>query len=788
VQPNKWNGGASTRGTDGHNPSDSSHSANSHSDGGERAPDVLSQVDAALMRLDIKLEAVGREFVQVEAQVSPFFDQDRRQPTVLLKNKWVSTALDWEAVQKDADVLGDELKEDKWLVVFRTVSGQAEDMVSGAVNILRDHHTKLKTMTQMKSLEKVLTQSHEFIWDLNRRQVTSSSNTSSQGHHDANTLPSYFSDPLALQPLLSSFSALHQSLHAKVKYYSPACDRVLKILGKGIADRSTKNGEVLRRFAEMKARWRNLLDRIGRIEGEMRGVEAMLNDAAGEQTVGTPSRPTARLTPSKATPDPVERMSPFRKLASKLTPNRTPPVSTSAPSSASRISRPAASPSAARPAANTTLDAGSLSTPPRPPKSVERLDSGSKLRRMSQLPQDASPTTGAVLRQSTHTTSANLLPVPDPYLNTSQTRSMRSASPAPSADGSGSKPRWNISTKRAEEREVIREGASLGVGRLSLGTVGRSNNRLSQSYGGGRSSIGGGSARAPSPAFSNFSDGSAPFVRQRVSSASKIPAPSPATPSSRHQGPAAFSSLDNDEQPTSLLQRTMTPTPSSTAPRSRAPPAASPSRGLSPPPRRTSSPGPIMSRYSRGQTPEPTLIAHARRIAHVRAPYFQPPPVPSIPSNYRDSATTPTPKPTRKPPSTSRPPSSLSNSNRSNSHSHTSQDPHASSPSGPYLPNPIDALDVQVALVLNSLPIQLHIEKLDPPLTRASAAVTETSGLSGRYLLALGTFDQRRAVMLKLVDRLGPRASKGEKKVLVRVGGGYQDLESFALGLLAVSV
>ena len=37
---------------------------------------------------------------------------------------------DWEAVQKDIQVLREELKEDKWLTVFRTVTDQADGMMS----------------------------------------------------------------------------------------------------------------------------------------------------------------------------------------------------------------------------------------------------------------------------------------------------------------------------------------------------------------------------------------------------------------------------------------------------------------------------------------------------------------------------------------------------------------------------------------------------------------------------------------------------------------------------------
>ena len=37
---------------------------------------------------------------------------------------------EWEAVQKESQVLREELKEDKWLTVFRTVTEQADGMMT----------------------------------------------------------------------------------------------------------------------------------------------------------------------------------------------------------------------------------------------------------------------------------------------------------------------------------------------------------------------------------------------------------------------------------------------------------------------------------------------------------------------------------------------------------------------------------------------------------------------------------------------------------------------------------
>lgn len=37
---------------------------------------------------------------------------------------------EWEGVQKDSQILREELKEDKWLTVFRTVTEQADGMMA----------------------------------------------------------------------------------------------------------------------------------------------------------------------------------------------------------------------------------------------------------------------------------------------------------------------------------------------------------------------------------------------------------------------------------------------------------------------------------------------------------------------------------------------------------------------------------------------------------------------------------------------------------------------------------
>ncbi|SCZ87491.1 BZ3500_MvSof-1268-A1-R1_Chr2-2g04957 [Microbotryum saponariae] len=64
--------------------------------------------------------------------------------------------------------------------------------------------------------------------------------------------------------------------------------------------------------------------------------------------------------------------------------------------------------------------------------------------------------------------------------------------------------------------------------------------------------------------------------------------------------------------------------------------------------------------------------------------------------------------------------------------------------------------------------------------------------LQAKYLFALTKSQRearrRKAVVCKLVDRLGPRVGRGEKKVVVRAGTGWMDLDAYAMGVLAQAV
>ncbi|GAA5860944.1 hypothetical protein JCM3774_003196 [Rhodotorula dairenensis] len=698
-------------------------------------------VDDALVRLEAKLQDANAEYAAVELQVNGVLDtlvHDPRGEMEFLRQKWTDAVADWNGVQADAEQLADELKEDKWLVVFRNVSQQAEDM--------------------QHSLEKALNQCKLFVEDASLHLET---------RHSEATL-----SDAKRQHLLATCRALTKSLEAKVKYYSPACVRVLNILGKGIADRSTKNGEVMRRYGEMKTRWRTVQERIDMVTEDLDAVEAALGapgtapDLLSTQPASTPSR---HLDPH--------------------TPDRRRGVPQTASSS---------SPSGARPGIVSRVDrdalAGAKPSPPRPPKSLKRLvsDSYTPPSHDSHTPLVAVTPRPVSHRRSLSALSASVGQTPR---NTSQSRdsrrqSLRPISPMPPPSDVADRPRWNTSLKppssavptpsitpaRNRSGRTSAVGASRASSRMSLGSS------MSQS-------VGLSAARPVSPAFS---DASSAVGRERPGTPSRIPRPSSGgrrrssifgpTPALDFDGPAS-PPRTVDRPHSSMrysLSRSVGPGSSLSPSKGRVASGGSrtPSRPISP------ALSVASSGHRRGTTPEPSLMAQAQRIAGPRSSLVaaRPPPVPKMPSSYRQEASAGnglmSPPRLRTP----RPSSAVSTYGLDRSMTPLPGHPAPQE----YHPNPCDPLDCAVADIANSMPVLLDVIRVEAPLSRAQAAQLElfqarySFGHPSRHLT-----DSRKAVMCKLVDRVGARAKKGEKKVLARVGGGWQELEVYMLSLIA---
>ncbi|EPQ56231.1 hypothetical protein GLOTRDRAFT_59376 [Gloeophyllum trabeum ATCC 11539] len=730
-----------------------------------------SIIDQALMNLDERVEAVSQGVQAVSQALSSERTPTQSQTDTGLADSVEQSALarkhtalvsEWEAVQSEIDVLREELKEDKWLTVFRTATEQAEGM--------------------MTSLEKAVNRCQNFVWQVHR-----------QGPDDVMSQSSHTS---SLN--FETFSRLQEAFEAKKKHYVPATTKVLSIIDKGVQDRVTKNGECLRRHAECTQRWRNLRERIARTETDMDNVRKMLlsSDMAPSESGSSnasksgflatpPDLPSKHRAPSVAST--LSRsVSPIRRFAKKITGGRRTP----APAPAL------------------------LKTPSQAPKLGSRVPSSEPVptlrkKRSSLFPfmgsQPPSPMSPATPDRSNHRYSQSVTPESSP--------SGRKSSLALQ-----SRPAWNSSTKVESDEKVptIRPKriSSAGPGLYSADANGvspykrslsRSSMASSRPWSPVTSSISTAASSNPSipPLFRPPSRSQTPGLpRSRPKTPSYIPVPK--TPSHipvpvnrihlRSQSEVGWHN-DSDESPRSLMRRGLSPgvststsisslsyserseTPNGTD--SQIPPPRPPSRSMIPVPSLSfsspSRPGSTMSNYRpessmsfrasamRAQTPESALRQRAQQI-----PFYQAP---------RASASTPRPSALAKmPPSSFRDGTSLRGAPaRPGSRAGAATPSLDGNPVHVYVPaNPKDPLDAEVAAVVNSIPHGLLVERVDPPLR-----TIPKEGEEVRAQYAFSNSLARKVINCRLT--VTTRNGVPNKRVMCRVGGGWQDLQLYML-------
>jgi hypothetical protein len=180
----------------------------------------------------------------------------------------------WKKLEEEAEGLRRELGEDRWILVFRNAGRQAEKMC--------------------ESVERSITKLQEAI-EAGAQHVNSA----------------------ALAKRVESFEA-------KRMHYGPAIDRVLTIIQKGVEDRLTVNGEVLRLHADMTGRVQamhhsmkvmqstleecnanqnsQLRDSISSIVSMDRSMSSSLNDPLIETPASSPASSVVVSTGNQDTP------------------------------------------------------------------------------------------------------------------------------------------------------------------------------------------------------------------------------------------------------------------------------------------------------------------------------------------------------------------------------------------------------------------------------------------------------------------------------------------------------
>ncbi|KAH7368286.1 cortical protein KAR9-domain-containing protein [Plectosphaerella cucumerina] len=172
---------------------------------------TLSQDDSSLLALFARMQPLRASLDFLPMRLSVFNARAQRSfPTACDELDMRREGLDgtYKKLEKDAESLRKELGEDRWVIVFRGAGRQAQKMIES----VERSHMKLK-----ESLD--------------------------AGHH-------LTSAPAVCKKI--------ESYDAKKTHYGPAIERVLSIIDKGVKDRLTVNGEILRLHAEMQSKWEAL--------------------------------------------------------------------------------------------------------------------------------------------------------------------------------------------------------------------------------------------------------------------------------------------------------------------------------------------------------------------------------------------------------------------------------------------------------------------------------------------------------------------------------------------------
>ncbi|KAI9846879.1 MAG: hypothetical protein M1837_003491 [Sclerophora amabilis] len=184
----------------------------------------IAQDDSSLLALFARMQPLRASLDFLPMRLSSF--NHRAQsifPTACdeLDARRKSLEHDWKMLQGDAESLRHELGEDRWVIVFKNAARQAQKMC--------------------ESVKRSLVKLEEGL-----------------------ELGSQHGNPPSLARKIESFEA-------KKMHYGPAIQRVLGIIEKGLGDRLTVNGEVLRLRSEMEKQWRTL-------EAEIKDMDMVLEE------------------------------------------------------------------------------------------------------------------------------------------------------------------------------------------------------------------------------------------------------------------------------------------------------------------------------------------------------------------------------------------------------------------------------------------------------------------------------------------------------------------------------
>ncbi|KAF9119624.1 hypothetical protein BGW39_000166 [Mortierella sp. 14UC] len=248
---------AMTSDEEGFLPSKAGHS---HADAQakQRSLDTLAQVDS---RIEILIARI--DFLDNRVGSLPTEDANQANESKdALQSRYQQVLCRWDDLKFRRERVSEELKEDKWLEVFEQVAEQVESM--------------------MESMERAILHCQGLLDQI-------------KGMVRQKVVPDA---PIDREHLYSIF----KSFEAKQKYYAPAVNKMLDMLESGIESRTSRNMDVVSRHQAMNLKWDQLQDGLERVDMELDDVERLLDILDDSRTPYLPKLPLKKVETPAATP------------------------------------------------------------------------------------------------------------------------------------------------------------------------------------------------------------------------------------------------------------------------------------------------------------------------------------------------------------------------------------------------------------------------------------------------------------------------------------------------------
>ncbi|KAI8381155.1 uncharacterized protein BYT42DRAFT_475359, partial [Radiomyces spectabilis] len=188
--------------------------------------------DVLLTEIDSKIEPLFNNIEKIYVRMT---SQPPKDASGMLTRKYHAVQERWDSLQVDIDELKQELKEDRWLAVFRQVADQVNVMIDGLERTVAHCQTVIQTLKRSFP-----------------RLQHSSSSRQAESSYEAN-VP--FHPPIDRE----KWNSTEKNFQSKYKYYTPAIDRMLAMVENGISTRITSTtGFVTQRHQVIMQRWQRL--------------------------------------------------------------------------------------------------------------------------------------------------------------------------------------------------------------------------------------------------------------------------------------------------------------------------------------------------------------------------------------------------------------------------------------------------------------------------------------------------------------------------------------------------